>query len=306
MESNHYKSAGLRFSEMENQFKMLAAEHYYDLQDQMDRAIQDGENFINTSLCDFDKIQLKKNKIKLTREARAIYLKLKEDGYVLAVCIEGQPFNKKEKLFYSNTFLHIRWEKNPFLFHLNNQIFRKDTWKKDIPEELISSDNRKETKWEYEESKWKDIIFDSSKLELEIPVSKKRKRTILKLKNKKVLIQNITKTIRSTKDFLIVKSHLKLIPRGFIIRKEKRDKLKLINSPLILKPLPFSARKKKRTSLLLYHTHLALEPISFSIRKKERDYLEIKRNISEKPKLIFEERRNLSKDIYVTGTYDYY
>lgn len=230
---------------------MKWTEGYFDIQDQIDRAIEEGLNYINTGLCDFDRMT-KEDRYEKNQQSKWVYKQLRDDGYILAICISGEPFDLKKKLYYADTFLHVRWEEKLLKFNIENRLLKRDTWKKDIPKELITSDNKEEKKWTYEDSNWKNIVIKSSYKPELIPIN--RSPTIKKrllLKNNKIILTKKKISIRANRNFLKIKFKLCVLPKKVEIRREQRVSLTIKNKYLPLEPKKIIVRENTRNKLKL-------------------------------------------------------
>ena len=219
-------------------------EAYADLKDQIDRAIERGEHFINTCLCDFD-LMNEKYTYKSSLQSKWTYERLIDENFALVICIEGEFFKKKKNEIFTDTFLHIRWgDRFPFAYNVKtlvNNVFPNwkltETWQKDISREFYAS---------------KD----------EIVVNKAERA---EQENNNV---DVAKNINKEEPNELDSSKINLIEKDFTFRKQSRDSLSIRSNPRLIEK-DFTCKKSLRSELVLKNK--LEEIITLTISEKEKE-----------------------------------
>ncbi|MGI6579112.1 MAG: hypothetical protein ACOX3H_02520 [Saccharofermentanales bacterium] len=224
------------FHKLQKRKEYKWAEDYADLKDQIDRAIEKGQHYVNTCLCDFD-LMTTTEKYKVTSQSRWTYRRLLLENYAVVICIKGEPIKRNGDEFFSDTFLHIRWgDKFPLLYNLKNKLLDLRTWQKDINPEFKTSlnvamtINNTQVATEYkindQSQNAKKIMLKNKSICLRIN-TRKPLSLIAKKSTKNNLINKQFSNKQYTRQILIIKKKSKLIHLTVSAKNETRTKLSL-------------------------------------------------------------------------------
>lgn len=243
------------FHKLQKRKEYKWAEDYADLKDQIDRAIDKGLHYVNTCLCDFDRMT-KTEKHKVSSQSRWTYRRLLQENYAVVICIKGEPVKRKGDEFFSDTFMHIRWgDKFPLLYNIKNKLLDLRTWHKDIDSEFKFSTvkqtepKKKEAISTRDDSSMVAIIEKTVVEENQTNLSPALKKKNNKLINKPISLRiNLRKTLflknskrcflknkqlsllESTRQQLNLKRKIRLNKSVVSIKQQQRTRLYLISN----------------------------------------------------------------------------
>lgn len=103
------------FHKLQKRKEYKWAEDYADLKDQIDRAIEKGQHYVNTCLCDFD-LMTTTEKYKVTSQSRWAYRRLLLENYAVVICIKGEPIKRNGDEFLAIHFSIFVGETNSLFY----------------------------------------------------------------------------------------------------------------------------------------------------------------------------------------------